>query len=233
MSPSNGDNIQGSPNLKNDNVISGPQTSTNSLLTQFKIMKRAVAKCPKVIITIMSDNIPSLLDSGSMVSLMWQTYFNRYFRPWLGPTEGAEAEEHNLFDLKSANGGGMLLFRYVELYVEFLGLKVPRVRFLVTKNPNEVLDPEHKTRLPSIVGWNLVRLAYEEFTKKHNPIVFENFECLEGVEHLLFSQLCIYYYVDKVPAVVHEIEAEDGLVCTEAITKSKAGKIIFKKTPKL
>ena len=176
----------------------------------------------------MGENMPSLLDSGSIVSLMQQTYFNRYFRPWLGPAEGAVVEAHNLFDLKSVNGGGIPLSRYIELDVEVLGMKVPRVGFLITQNPNEVLDPEHKTRLPGIVEWNLVWLAYEEFTKKHNPIVFENFECPEGVEPLLFSQLCIYYYADKVPAVVHEIEAEDGLVYTEAITKNKDGKIIFK-----
>ena len=150
----------------------------------------------------------------------------------LGPAEGAVAEAHNLFDLKSANGGGMPFSRYVELDVEFLGLKVSSVGFLITQNPNEVLDPEHKTRLSGIVGWNLVRLAYEEFTKKHNPIVFENFECPEGVKPLLFSQLCIYYYTDKVPAVVQEIETEDDLVYTDAVTKNKVGKIIFKKTSK-
>ena len=186
MSPVDGDKIQGSAELKNYNVISGPPTSTNSLQTQFKIMKRAVAKCPKVNVTIMGENMPSLLDSSSVVSLMQQTYFNRYCRPQLGPAEGAVAEAHNLFDLKSANGGGIPLSRYVELDVEFLGLKVPKVGFLITQNPNEILDPKHKTRLPSIVGWNLVRLAYEEFTKKHRPIVFENFKCPEGVEPLLF-----------------------------------------------
>ena len=74
-----------------------------------------------------------------------------------------------------------------------------------------------------------MRLAYEEFTKKHSPIVFENFECPEGVEPLLFSQLCIYYYADKVSAVVHEIEAEDGLVYTEAITKTRMVKSSLKK----
>ena len=120
----------------------------------------------------------------------------------------------------------------MELDVEFLGLKVPKVGFLITQNQNEVLDPKHKTRLPSIMGWNLVRLAYKEFTKKHSPIMFETFKCPDVVETLLFSQLCIYYYVDKVPAVVHEIEAEDGLVYTEAVTKTKDGKIIFKKIPK-
>ena len=78
-------------------------------------MKRAVAKCPKVGITIMGENMPLLLDCDSMVSLMWQTYFNRYFRPQLGPAEGAVVEAHNLFDLKSANGEGIPLSRYVKL----------------------------------------------------------------------------------------------------------------------
>ena len=95
-----GDKIQGSAELKNGNVVSGPPTSTNSLQTQFKIMKRAVAKCPKVNVTIMGENMPSLLDSGSMVSMMQQTYFNRYFKPSLGPAVEAVAEAHNLFDLK-------------------------------------------------------------------------------------------------------------------------------------
>ena len=45
------------------------------------------------------------------------------------------AEAHNLFDLKSANGGGISLSRYVELYIKCLGLKVPRIKFLITQNP--------------------------------------------------------------------------------------------------
>ena len=60
--------------------------------------------------------------------------------------------------------------------------------------------------------------------------MFENFECLEGVEPLLFLQLCICYYADMVPAVINEIQTEDGLVYTEAITKNKDGKIISKNT---
>ena len=120
--------------------------------------------------------------------------------------------------------------RYVELDIKVLELKVPSVRFLITQNPNQVLDPEYKTRLPNIVGLTLVRLAYEKFTKGHSPIVFENFECWEGIEALLFSQFCIYYYVYKVPAVVNEIQTEHSLVYTEAIIKNKDGKIILKNT---
>ena len=177
----------------------------------------------------MGDNMPLLPDSGSRARTMWQTYFNRYFRLQPGSAEGVMAEAHNLFDLKSANHGSIPLSRYVELNVEPLGLKVPRDRSLINQNPNEVLDPEPKIRLPSIVGWNFMRLAYDEFTKEHNPIAFENFKCLEGVETLLFSQLCIYNFADKVMKV-NEIQTEDGLVYTDAITKNKDGKIILENT---
>ena len=108
-------------------------------------MKWAVAKFPSIELNIMGESVPSLLDSGSMVSLMQQDHFNRYFRQQLGPAEGSVADTHHLFNPTSASGGAIPLFRYVELDVEFLGLHVPRVGFLITQNPNKVLDPDHRT----------------------------------------------------------------------------------------
>ena len=67
----------------------------------------------------MGESLPSLLDSGSMVSLMQQDHFNRYFRPHLGPAEGSVADAHHMFNLTSTIGGGIPLSRYVELDVEF------------------------------------------------------------------------------------------------------------------
>ena len=75
----------------------------------------------------------------------------------------------------------------------------------------------------------MVKLAYQEFLKKYNIDVFEDFECPDGVNPLLFSQLCIYYYADVVPAVVNEIQDQYGLVYTEEITKNKKGNITNKK----
>ena len=166
-------------------------------------MKWTVAKCPSIELKVMGESVPSLLDSSSMVSLMWQDHFYRYFRPQLDPAEGLVADTHHLFDLTSASGGAIPLSRYVELDVEFLGLHVPRVRFLIIQNLNKILDPDHRTRLPRIVGWNLVKLSYQEFLKKYNIDVFEDFEWPDGVNPLLFSHLCIYYYADVVPAVVN------------------------------
>ena len=68
-------------------------------------MKWSVAKCPSVKLKIMDESVPSLLDYGSMVSLIWQDHFNRYFRPQLGPAEGSVSDTHHMFDFTSASGG--------------------------------------------------------------------------------------------------------------------------------
>ena len=108
---------------------------------------------------------------------------------------------------------------------------MPRVRLLITQNPNEELEPQHRVRLPRAVGWNLVKLVYQEFLKKNITSTYLRLECLDGVHPLLFSQLCIYYYADAVSAVVNEIQEEDGQVYTEEVTKNKEGKTVSKKTP--
>ena len=46
----------------------------------------------------------SLLDSGSMVSLVQQSYFDQNIQPKLGPPKETKAAWHNLFNLKGANG---------------------------------------------------------------------------------------------------------------------------------
>ena len=107
----NVDKIQGSQKPKCDMIESGPKIPAESMQTQFQIMKRAVAKYLSENIKIIGEGMSSLLDSGIMISLMQQSYFNKYFRPQLGPVEEAVAETHNLFNLKSANSGVIPLSR--------------------------------------------------------------------------------------------------------------------------
>ena len=170
MSLNKGDRIQGSQNPESDNCTSGPKISANSLQTQVKIMKRAMVKCPKVNITIIGGNMPLLLDSSSMVCPLWQTYLNRYFRLQLGSVEWAITEAHNLFNLKSANGGAIPLSRYVELDIKLFRIKSAQGQILITQNPNEVLDPEHKTRLPSIGGWTWWGWPMKNSPRNPNPL---------------------------------------------------------------
>ena len=72
----------------------------------------------------------------------------------------------------------------------------------------------------------LGKTSIPRIPQKYNINVFEDFECPDGVNPLLFSQLCIYYYADVVPAVVNEIQDENGLVYTEEITINRKDRIL-------
>ena len=102
-------------------------------------MKQAVASSLRVNLECMGKKLQSLLDSGSMFSLVQQSYFDipyfyRNIKPKLGPARGLKANVHNLFDLKGENGGDMPM-RYFEMNIAFLGLIVPKVGFLVREGP--------------------------------------------------------------------------------------------------
>ena len=57
-----------------------------------------------------------------------------------------------MFDPKGINKEGIPLPNYVKLDIELLGFKVPRYRFLITQSLFDVLDPQHSTKLPEILG---------------------------------------------------------------------------------
>ena len=59
-----------------------------------------------------------------------------------------------------------------------------------------MLAKKLQTKLPGIVGLNLIQLSYNMFGEKYGTSGFDSFKCPEGVNPLLFSQLCIYYYSD-------------------------------------
>ena len=155
-------------------------------------MQCAVAKCPKICISTHRIQIPSLLDSGSEVTLLRQSYFDQHILPKIKLATGEKADTHCLFKLTVANDGQMPIKMYTELDLTFLGLKVLKVGVLIAEEPNQVLDKKHQTRLPGIIGWNLIWLSYDMFIRKYGTTGFDSFMCPEGVNLLLFSQLCVF-----------------------------------------
>ena len=140
------------------------------------------------------EKIPSLLDSGSQVTLICQNNFEQEILPHNKPSDREKAVEHQLFQLTAANNGKIPIFMYLELDLDFFGIVVPKVGILIAQEPNELLDTCHKTKLPGVVGWNLIKLAYEVFVQKYGILCLENFDCPTGVSPLLFSQLCVFHH---------------------------------------
>ena len=103
-------------------------------------MPQAVAKCPKISISSMEVQIPSLLDSGSEVSLIHYSHFKEHLLPKIEDPTGEKSEAHILFNLTAPNDGQLPMEKYIELDVKFLGLKVLNVGFLIIDDPNRVPD---------------------------------------------------------------------------------------------
>ena len=224
VSPIEGAKSQGS-SLNSDN---GEAIQAETVQVKYEIMRQAVASSPKVNLESMRKRLESLLDSGSMVSLVQQHYFDENIKPKLGPARGPEANLHNLFDIKGANGGDIPITKYFEMDVAFLEPWVPKVGFLVVKDPSNLLQTKKKTKLPGIIGWNLIKLEYQDFIKKYPVDVFNRFQGPQNVDPLLFSQLCVYFYIDIRPAVVNEI-IEGDCVYTESIATNLDGEVVYKK----
>ena len=197
MDQPKGENVSGPHHNYKENCLKIQLRNTSILAkTKMEIMQHAVAKCPKVCSSAHRIQIPSLLDSSSEVTLLWQSYFDQHILPKLKPATGEKANTHCLFKLTVTNDGQMPIKMYTELDLTFLGLKVLKVGVLIAEEPNQVLDKKHQTRLPGIIGWNLIRLSYDVFIQKYGTSGFNSFICSEGVNPLLFSQLCIFHHSD-------------------------------------
>ena len=126
--------------------------------------------------------------------LLRQAYFEKHLLPKIQEATGEKAEAHQLFHLTVANDGQLPVKMYTELDINFLGLKVLNVGVLIIDDPSQVLDKKHQTKLPGIVGWNLIWLSYNAFVEQYGASGFHSFICPEGVNPLLFSQLCVFHH---------------------------------------
>ena len=59
--------------------------------------------------------------------------------------------------------------------LRFLGFSMLYVGFLIVKDPNSLLEPQHSTWLPGIVGCNLMYLVCEELGRIYGFEPFKKF----------------------------------------------------------
>ena len=177
-----------------DEIMKTLVNNAVSLEMKQQIMQKAVSSFPKVTLNVQGKGVPSLLDSGSMVTLIWEGYFENIL-PLLKSSSGELSESH-LFKLSTANSA-MLVSKYFEADIEILGFPVLQVSFLMVKDPNTLLEPQHSTQLPGVIGCNLIRLGCKEFGKTYGFEPLENFQCLSKVHRIVFTQFCSYYHQQK------------------------------------
>lgn len=94
-----------------------------------------------------------LLDTGSNVSTITESFFEQHFRPTLKTCEWLA--------LSAANGLGIPYLGYFEKDVRALGKTVKGRGILVVRDPLDAATLQRKRAVPCILGMNVIKQFYE------------------------------------------------------------------------
>ena len=163
----------------------------------YNIMEQAVAPCPEITIIIKGQKVRALLDMGSQVTLMNESYFLRNIQQLLPTVDKDHLNAHKLFNLKGVEDGCIPLTKYFSVNIQVSDRLIHDIGVLVKKDNIPFTDSKGRsTRAPAILGCNLIRKGMEEFIRDHGEMCLELFECPAGVDPLYFSTLCVYFYAE-------------------------------------
>ena len=180
-------------------------TVTCKTLTEaerYNIMEQAVAPCPEITMIIKGQKVRALLDMGSQVTLMNESYFVQNIQQLLPTVDKDHLNAHKLFNLKGVEDGCVPLTKYFSVDIQVGGRLVHDIDVLVKKDNIPLTDSKGRsTRTPAILGCNLIRKGLEEFIRGHGETCLELFECPVGVDPLYFSTLCMYFYAEHQKAI--------------------------------
>ena len=127
-------------------------------------MQQAVAPCPEITMSIKGKPTRSLLDSGSEVTLINESYYKEHIEHHLLPSLGSYNNSHNLFSLQGIEEGHVPLSKHFECDIEVGGQLVHRIGILVKKDKIPLVDSKsRKAKTPALLGSNLIRIVVNEF----------------------------------------------------------------------
>ena len=163
--------------------------------SKIDIMQQAVAPCPEIVMSIKGKPTRSLLDSGSEVTVIKESYYKEHIEHRLLPSSGSYNNSHNLFSLRGIEEGHVPLSKHFECDIEVGEQLVHRVGILVKKDKIPLVNSKgRKAKTSALLGSNLIRIVVNEFCKTFGEDCLRLFECPKGISPLWFSTLCLYFY---------------------------------------
>lgn len=121
--------------------------------------------------------VPSLVDTGSMVSTITESFFHEHFEPW----GGERLKACHWLELRAANGLTIPYIGYLELDMKLCGRLVPNCGVLVVKDPVGSVA----TRVPGVLGMNVIQRCYQELFGHHGPALFSSAPVLASSTSLI------------------------------------------------
>lgn len=132
------------------------------------VLQRMVGQCPTVTVQMGKVIVPCLLDTGSMVTTITESFFHSHFK-----SLGEEAlKECSWLQLKAANGLEIPYIGYFEIDMLVLGHTIPRRGVLVVKDPGKGVLHRGRALTPGLLGMNVISQCYHELFEQYGSALF-------------------------------------------------------------
>ncbi|CAI5686070.1 unnamed protein product [Oreochromis niloticus] len=139
----------GGGSLSSEAVVSNPES--------------LVSACPYMKVLMGGVWVPCLVDTGSMVSTITESFFREHFESC-----GLDRlRSCNWLKLSAANGLAIPYIGYFELDVHLCGKEITRRGVLVVRDP-----PQGTMSAPGVLGMNVIRECYHELFAQHGSSFF-------------------------------------------------------------
>lgn len=142
------------------------------------VMSTLVGKCPVVEVKMGGIVVPSLLDTGSMVTTITESFFKKHF----GHLTDSQLHDCAWLDLRAGNGLELPYCGYLELDITILGKCVAHRGVLVVKDPDDPHMQYKKMQIPGLLGMNVIKGFYYELFVQYGPSLFEDPTVAEAPE---------------------------------------------------
>ena len=120
-------------------------------------MEQAVALCPEITMIIKGQKVWALLDMGSQVTLMNESYYLQNIQHLLPTVDKDHLNAHKLFYLQGVEDGCVPLTKYFSVDIQVGGRLIHDTGILVKKDNIPLTDSKGRsTRAPAILGCNLI-----------------------------------------------------------------------------
>ena len=143
--------------------------SRSSNMPNVSKLKRLIGTCHTMEVSMGGVSVQSLIDTGSMVTTITESYFNAHF----APLRDGDLKNCEWLGLKAANGLEIPYLGYVELDVMILGTCMPGMGILVVKDPLDVQMREKKESTPGVSGMNVLNEYYYTLFAQYGPSLFQ------------------------------------------------------------
>ena len=126
-----------------------------------------IGQCPLVAVTLCSIPTTLLLDTGSMVTTVSETYFDQHLRAMTPqPVKSCE-----WLQLTAANGLAIPYVGYIEIDITVLGHTWPQMGVLITRDSLQ-RTPGRESAPAGILGMNVIRHCLHELLSAYGASLF-------------------------------------------------------------